>query len=116
MENKYSLDYKVLGQRIKECRKNRGLTQEQLAESAELSANFIAKIESSSSTISLLTLVKLANILNSSIDYLLCDNTSTEINETDMFIINMLKTFDEQDKSLLINIIRDIKVYKNAKA
>ncbi|MDR1674350.1 MAG: helix-turn-helix domain-containing protein [Oscillospiraceae bacterium] len=116
MGNKYILDYKILGLRIKEMRKLKGLTQEQLAEMTDLSANFIAKIESNNSTVSLISLVKIANILDSSIDYLLCNTGSSGAGETDILINNMLKTFDEQDKSLLINIIREIKVYKNEKS
>lgn len=115
MGNRYVLDYKILGQRIKEARRFKGITQEQLAEQTELSANFIAKIESNNSTVSLITLVKIINVLDTSIDYLLLNDDSNTASETDMFISNMLKNFDEQDKSLLINIIRDIKVYKNEK-
>ena len=115
MKIRYALNYKQLGQRIKAARKLKGLTQEQLAEKTGLTPNFIAKIESANSTISLQTLVKIVNTLDTSVDYLLCDVESTGMSETDAVIGNMLKTFDEQDKSLLINIIRDIKIWQNEK-
>lgn len=113
MPNKYIIDYKVISLRIKEVRRIKGFTQERLAELTGLSSNFIAKIESNNSTVSLQTLVSLANNLDISIDYLLQENDLQTESETDLLIRGMLKTFDERDKDLLINLIRDIKVYKS---
>jgi transcriptional regulator with XRE-family HTH domain len=113
MSRKYNIDYKILSQRIKESRRIKGLTQERLAELTGLSSNFIAKIESNNSTISLQTLVKIANTLDISIDYLLQETDLQNESEADLLIKGMLKTFDEQDKDLLIDLIRDIKVYKS---
>ena len=53
----------ILSERIKTLRKAENLTQEQLAESAELSWNFIANIETKAKTPGLETLVKIANAL-----------------------------------------------------
>jgi transcriptional regulator with XRE-family HTH domain len=113
MSNKYIIDYRVISIRIKEVRRLKGLTQERLAELTGLSSNFIAKIESNNSTVSLQTLVNLANTLDISIDYLLQENDLQAESETDLLIKGMLKTFDERDKDLLIDLIRDIKVYKS---
>jgi transcriptional regulator with XRE-family HTH domain len=113
MFNKYIIDYSVISIRIKEVRRLKGLTQERLAELTGLSSNFIAKIESNNSTVSLQTLVSIANTLDISIDYLLQENDLQAESETDLLIKGMLKTFDERDKDLLIDLIRDIKVYKS---
>jgi transcriptional regulator with XRE-family HTH domain len=113
MGNRYIIDYKIISQRIKEVRRLKGLTQEQLADLTGLSSNFIAKIESNNSTASLQTLVNIANTLDISIDYLLQENNSQSKSEADLLIKCMLKTFDERDKNLLIDLIRDIKVYKS---
>ena len=58
MDNK-----KKLGKRIKELRKQKGLTQEQLAELINLEQNSISVIESGRNFPTLVTLEKIANIL-----------------------------------------------------
>lgn len=55
--------FEILGKRIKEERKKRGLTQERLAELAGISNNFISYIESGRKTASLKTIKKIADIL-----------------------------------------------------
>lgn len=59
MDNK-----KKLGKRIKELRKNAGLTQEQVAERIEMEQNTISVIESGRNFPTLVTLEKIANVLN----------------------------------------------------
>lgn len=59
MDNK-----KKLGKRIKELRKQKGLTQEKLAEFINMEQNSISIIESGRNFPTLATLEKIANILN----------------------------------------------------
>lgn len=113
----YSLDYEQLGKRIKQVRKIKSLSQNALAEKAELTPNFIAKIEGNNTSISLKTLVNIANALEISIDYLFLNDTNMleqgKKTSTDLFIDNMLQSFSESDKELLIDMINVFKVYKN---
>ena len=69
-----SIDYQKLGLRIRQARQDRNLTQQKLAELAELSPNYVGKIERSASVISIETLVKLANALQMSVEYFLQDS------------------------------------------
>lgn len=55
---------KKLGKRIKELRKNKGFTQEQLAELIDMEQNTISVIESGRNFPTLVTLEKIANVLN----------------------------------------------------
>ena len=59
-----TIDYSAVGKRISLIRKNRGRTQEQLAEKAELSNIYISHIENSRSIPSLETLMKLCSALD----------------------------------------------------
>ena len=59
-----TIDYSAVGKRISLIRKNRGMTQEQLAEKAELSTIYISHIENSRSIPSLETLMKLCSALD----------------------------------------------------
>ena len=61
----------ALGFRVREMRKERGYTKEQLAEMAEISTGFLGDIESRKKGVSADTLSKLAAALRVSADYLL---------------------------------------------
>lgn len=57
--------YNVIGRNIKKYRKQKGITQHELAESLLLSDSFIAKLESiTRQTISIETLEQISNKLN----------------------------------------------------
>ena len=73
---KTELNYKLVGQRIRAMRKKRGMTQEQLAELAEISPQHCSGIETGAAKVSLPALVKIANALNASMDELLLDSIS----------------------------------------
>lgn len=65
------MDLKSIGLRIKNCRRLNKLTQEGLAELAEVSPHYIYEIEKGMKMMSLPTLEKLSTHLNISADYLL---------------------------------------------
>lgn len=59
--------YKLLGQKIKQRRKEIGLTQQQLADKMNISLNFMGKIEVAFSKPSLDTLIELSKALNTTV-------------------------------------------------
>lgn len=70
--------YKLtMGDRIKEARKKKGLTQEQLAERLDVSVEFVGQIERGLKLPSMNVFIKLIEALNVSADYLLRDSVST---------------------------------------
>ena len=66
-------NYAAMGRRIKKIRKEKGLTQEQLAELCDLSTAHIGHVERGSRALSIETLVKIALVLDVSTDYILLD-------------------------------------------
>jgi len=60
---KYSRSPKIISKKIKEIRKNRNLTQEELAEIAGLSVNYIGYIEQNKRMPSIKTADKIARAL-----------------------------------------------------
>lgn len=62
--------YQNLGRRIKKLREERNLTQEKLAERATISLDYLGKIEVSINRPGLVTLLKLANALDVSMEEL----------------------------------------------
>jgi transcriptional regulator with XRE-family HTH domain len=59
------------GDRIREVREKRRLTQDQLAEKADVSKSFLSEVENDKRNAGAETLLKIANALGASIDYLL---------------------------------------------
>ena len=68
------VDYTALGMRLKKVRTLRQYTQEALAEKSGVIGSYIGVIERAEKKPSISTLVRVANALNCSIDYLLYDS------------------------------------------
>ena len=67
------------GDRIKKIREKKGMTQEQLAEKAKLSKGFLSDVENNKKNISSQFLLKIANALGASVDYLLLGESKKNI-------------------------------------
>lgn len=65
------IDYQTMGRRLARIRKEKGLTQEKLAEKSNLANNYISNIENCRSIPSLETLIKLCEALDITPDDLL---------------------------------------------
>ena len=59
------------GDRIREIRQKRGLTQDQLAGRAGLSKGFLSDVENNKTDIGSMALLKIADVLGASVDFLL---------------------------------------------
>jgi transcriptional regulator with XRE-family HTH domain len=71
---KNELDWRALGIRIRESRKRKGYTIDKLSELADITSNFLARIEGNNARASLSTLYRIAVELDCGIDYLLSDS------------------------------------------
>ena len=68
------VDYKMIGDRLRAVRKQRGYTQEYVAEQAEISAQHISGIECGSAKVSLPALIRLCNVLETTPDNVLMNS------------------------------------------
>jgi transcriptional regulator with XRE-family HTH domain len=101
------VDYTLIGQRIKEERTKQGISQDVLSEKADISQSFLGQIERGERKFSLKTLIKIADSLETSLDYLVYDykpKSNTEIDE--LFFI--LKDQKPEDIQMISDIIRRI--------
>ena len=64
---------KIIGKRIQELRKRRGITQEQLSEAAGISPHYLSALERGIYNVKLEILVKILNYLDCSADEVFCD-------------------------------------------
>lgn len=71
------LDFKAIGKRIKIARIKKNFTQEAVADRIGVSPQHVSNIETGNSSVSLPTLVAIANMLSVSVDELLCDTVLT---------------------------------------
>jgi transcriptional regulator with XRE-family HTH domain len=111
MENRYKLDYEVLGQRLKQARKLSGLTQHALAELVHITTNQIAKLETNKTTASIDTIINIANALSIDLNYLLLSDNESEHNNDymDILISNQIKDFTLKEKEALLLVINAMK-------
>lgn len=91
------MDYVRFGARVKQLRKARKWTQEELARRSDISLSFLGHIERGTRKASLETLIQLANALGTSADLLLQDVLDTE------HVINCQKTMLREISRILIS-------------
>lgn len=72
--NVVDIDFVAAGRRISNLRKQRGMTQEELAEGIDVSIPFVSLIENGKDTGSLLTYFRVANVLGCSLDDIFIDS------------------------------------------
>lgn len=89
----YYVNYKEVGQRIAERRRELGLKQWQVNEIAGLSDKYLSNIERATSVLSVDVLMKLCNALKTTPDNLLL---GTEINEEEKDYIKEISTKAEE--------------------
>lgn len=104
-----NLDYKSIGKRIREERKRQHLSQEQLAEKADLSPVHLSHIETANTKLSLPALINIANVLGVSSDALLCDSLVASEKAYTHSILYELEDCSNKELKLLSDSVKAIK-------
>lgn len=108
----YTTEY--IGKRIKQRRHELHLTQEQLSERVDIAANYLGQIENGKRGVNLTNIVKIANELGVTIDYLMSDINSAAIEKSNDLEERWLELFNNRsphEKELLINIVKDLSLH-----
>ena len=84
------------GERIREIREKRGMTQERMAIDAKLSKSFISDVENDKTNISSEGILRIANCLGASVDYLLQGVTRCNTEEEQVTIPKELSQAAEE--------------------
>lgn len=106
---KSKLNYKLIGKRIKEIREINNLTQDELAERADLSKVFIAYIEIGKRKPSLESIVKISQALDTSIDNILMGNTVPTDKDYQLDLSLLLVDCTNYEKRVIIDILKSLK-------
>ncbi len=91
-----SVDYLAMGERIRDLRRKKGLTQSELAEAADISTSFVGHIERGEKVASLETVSSLATCLGTSMDYI---------------VLGIRNRCSQQDCPMIVSLQRLLKEY-----
>ncbi|MCX5782599.1 MAG: helix-turn-helix transcriptional regulator [Elusimicrobia bacterium] len=100
--------YKQLGSRIREIRKKKSLTLEELSDRAELDWSFLARIETGKAIPSIMSLSKISKALNVSITDLFSNHILGQDKLLESEIISLIHKLKTSDKTQLIKILKTI--------
>ena len=110
-------DYVLIGERIKFWRQQRNLTQEQLAETVELTPGFISLIETGKKRASLETLLSLCCALNITLNDLLVGNQIIQETDYNTEFSELTVKLNESERHLVFEITKAVckTIYRNRK-
>lgn len=98
----------LIGVRIKEIRKSKGLSQEKLAEKAETSANYLSRMERGTENPTLDMLIKISDALEVEL-WEICDfGHEVNIKELREAMNKLLKESDEEKLRMAVKILRAV--------
>lgn len=102
-----NLDFKQIGQRLREIRMSRGLTQEYVANAVNINTSHISNIENNRVKVSLTALVAICNVLNTTVDYVISGEYSAASASAvlDEAILRALKDCPDEKKERILKII-----------
>ena len=98
----------LIGLRIKDLRKRRGLSQEELAERAETSANYLSRMERGTENPTLDMLIKIAHALGVEMWEIFDFGHAVNIKELRETMNKLLKDTDEEKLRLAVKILRAV--------
>ena len=102
-------DYKDIGLRIRQHRKSRRYTQQQLAELSGRAPSNVSHIERGAGKVSLPTLVSIANALGVSADDLLCGSIQSSKPAFDREAAQILEDCTHEERKVIIGTMRALK-------
>lgn len=106
MEADSEIDYKIIGKRIKESRKNLKITQEILAEKVEVAVPYISRIERGEAKVNLKMLMRIAKVLNVDTRYLIDGAVETSEVYLEKEFSELLRGCEPKKRRLLYNIAK----------
>lgn len=109
-----SVDYKVIGTRIKAKRKAIKLTQEEIAEKLDVTVGYISQVERGVTKINLDLLCRIGNILDCDIAYFVSGASAEQSSYLAEEFANKFSQLTKDQKQLIISLI-ELQLSKNGK-
>lgn len=105
----FSISYKDIGLRVKMIRLRKEITQEELAGITGLSSPHISNVETGNTKVSLPSLIKIANALDSSIDAILFDNMTYTRHVVEDEVLKVVSDCDDKEIRVIADTARALK-------
>ncbi len=102
-----NIDYNLIGERIKEARKNKGYTQEKLAEEIDVAVAYVSRLEKGF-PINLKRIAQISQVLDVSIEYLLSGTVPKSDNYLNKDFEEILERCSPEKLKLIYNIAKTI--------
>ena len=103
------MDYYEIGQRIRRARRAHGLSQEELAESVDISVTHMSHIETGNTKLSLPVLVLIAQALEVRTDDLLFGDSQTTRYSSVEDIADVLERCSTQEMRIIADVVKATK-------
>lgn len=100
------LDFSLIGKRLKETRISKNLTQEYVANMADVNVSHISNIENNRVKVSLSTLIQICNALDTTVDFILSDEYTDSTAAIDQEILYELHSCSYETKIKILKIIK----------
>ena len=99
------MDYRTIGLNLRKIRVQNKLRQEDVAEKANLSVNYIGAVERGERIPSLETFVAILNAIGSSADIVLCDVLENGYEVKSSLIHDKLQSLTKEDKANIYEVL-----------
>lgn len=106
-----NLDYKMIGQRIKNSRKEKKMTQNRLSELLDVSNVYVSRIERGASKVNLEMLYKISIILDTPIENFITGIDQHSKYYLDIEISKLLEQCSPNEKNLIYELIKTVVKY-----
>ena len=100
------LNFDFIGQRIREVRSDKHLTQEYLANATGVNVSHISNIETNKVKVSLTLLVQICNALDVTMDYLLENEYHRPTSIIEKELLNTIKDMKKEKQETLLRIAK----------
>lgn len=97
--------YPSIGKKIRKYRKQRGMTQDELAEKTNLSTNHLGAIERAEKNLTLSNLINIANALDVTADMLLCDEIRNGYKIKTSIITEKIEKLSPSDRDKIMQML-----------
>lgn len=104
-----AIDSVSIGKRVRFFRNEKHLSQEELAEAAGVTQEYIARIETGVKAPSLDMIIQISNILGTTVNDLLSDNLRAIASDTDRQLHDIFSDCNSDERSILLRTLRFMK-------
>lgn len=101
-----NVDYKLIGERVKKARKNKGMTQDAMAERLNVSIGYVSQVERGITKISLDLLGAISSILECDVAALVAESAIHSNSYMESEIIEEIKKMDDKKRKYILKIIK----------